>query len=235
MEHLRLADEVLELLDDSPITRESVLADAKLLIDAGEVSLAFDTLCLWLFEDDLVISRPYYDRLVRTAHQLAVPSAINRLEELVSAVPQGSRPGQPRTHQYSVRKIALWGIFVQLTGEYSFRADTEAGVRLTAATTLHLARAMQVRLTEDEVHMLAHGMRRGLELAGLADPPAQIRVLDVRIVEADFQIDGLAAAGYEWIAREFRRKLPPVKVDFDTAANRYLIELPGGASCSSDD
>jgi hypothetical protein len=47
-----LAAAVLALLGDSPITRQHVVDDVRQLVRAGEVELAFVTICSWLFEDD---------------------------------------------------------------------------------------------------------------------------------------------------------------------------------------
>lgn len=220
-----LANTVLALLGDSPITRGRVAEDVRDLVRAGEVELAFDTMCSWLFEDDLPISQDYYERLVAAARELAMPRVVERLDELIPEAPQGNRPGQARMHQYRVLKAA-WGIAIWVTAEYGTRGGAEPGMALTEATELHLARAVQDRLGDEGASELARGMRTGLELARLTDPPESIRILDVRIVETDFQVEGLAAARYEWISREFRRSLPPVKADFDAATNRYLIELP---------
>ncbi|MEU5874201.1 MafI family immunity protein [Glycomyces sp. NPDC047369] len=217
---------MLALLGDCPITRDHVAEDARDLVRAGEVELAFDTMCSWLFEDDLPISQDYYERLVAAARELAMSRAVERLDELIPDAPQGNRPGQARMHQYRVLKAA-WGIVISVTAQYGPRGGAEPGMALTETTPeLHLARTVQDRLGTDGMHELARGMRTGLALARLTDPPESIRVLDVQIVETDFQVEGLAAAGYEWISREFWRSLPPVRADFDAAANRYLIELP---------
>jgi hypothetical protein len=155
-----------------------------------------------------------------------MPGAVEWLDELLPDAPQGVRPGEPRIHQYRVLKAA-WGIVIWITAEYGPLAQAASGKPWTEATELHLAQAVQDRIGAEGVRELASGMRTGLKLARLRTPPESIRVLDVRIVECDFQVEGLAAAGHEWICREFCRHLPPIGVEFDAAANRYLIELPG--------
>jgi hypothetical protein len=74
---------LLDLLADSPIVRELVIADVLLLVKVGEEHLAFDTMCSWLFEDDLVINRAYYDRLLAAAEVLHALESIRRLDELI--------------------------------------------------------------------------------------------------------------------------------------------------------
>lgn len=76
--------ELLALLADSPITRESVLSDVRGYHRAGEIALAFDTLCTWLYEDHLPISRAYYDRLRSLSEEVHSPASVDRLDELIS-------------------------------------------------------------------------------------------------------------------------------------------------------
>nr|BFF25002.1 hypothetical protein GCM10025732_29670 [Glycomyces mayteni] len=189
-----LASTVLALLEDSPITRGHVVEDVRGLVRAGEVELAFDTMCSWLFEDDLAISQHYCERLVVAAGELAMPGAVERLDELIPEAPQGVRPGEPRMHQYRVLKAA-WGIVIGITAEYGPLAEAASGMPLAEATELHLAQVVQDRLGAAGVRELARGMQKSLELAGLADPPASIRVLEVLIVETDFQVEGWPRPG----------------------------------------
>jgi hypothetical protein len=75
--------DILSLLEDSPITKSSVKEDVTELVRVGEVGLAFDTLCSWLYEDDLPISRPFYEQLRSVATELEQPQAVDRLDEMV--------------------------------------------------------------------------------------------------------------------------------------------------------
>jgi hypothetical protein len=74
---------VLDLLADSPLIRESVIEDVQMLVRVGEEEIAFDTMCSWLFEDDLAITHEYHDRLIAAAQELHTSEAIRRLDELV--------------------------------------------------------------------------------------------------------------------------------------------------------
>jgi hypothetical protein len=75
--------DILSLLGESPIVRCDVRADVKQLVYVGEIGLAFDTLCSWLYEDSLAISREFYQRLLRLSVDLNEPKAVERLDELV--------------------------------------------------------------------------------------------------------------------------------------------------------
>jgi hypothetical protein len=75
--------DILTLLDESPITSSDIRRDVRELVQVGEIGLAFDTLCSWLFEDSLAISRSFYERLGVLADDLEEQSAMERLDELV--------------------------------------------------------------------------------------------------------------------------------------------------------
>ncbi|ASW57555.1 hypothetical protein CIK06_09380 [Plantactinospora sp. KBS50] len=75
--------DILALLDESPITSSDVRSDVRELVQVGEIGLAFDTICSWLFEDSLAISRSFYERLRVLANDLEEPAAVERLDELV--------------------------------------------------------------------------------------------------------------------------------------------------------
>jgi hypothetical protein len=76
--------DILALLADSPITSTSVMQDIKESVQAGELSLAFDTLCSWLYEDSLPISRAFYERLTSLAAELEEPRAVQKMHELIT-------------------------------------------------------------------------------------------------------------------------------------------------------
>jgi hypothetical protein len=76
--------DILTLLADSPITSTSVVQDIKESVQAGELSLAFETLCSWLYEDSLPISRSFYERLASLAADLEEPRAVEKIHELVA-------------------------------------------------------------------------------------------------------------------------------------------------------
>ncbi|OZV81608.1 hypothetical protein CA850_10590 [Micromonospora echinospora] len=75
--------DILALLNESPITSGDVRADVRELVQVGELGLAFDTLCSWIFEDSLAISRHFYERLKVLGDELEEKAAVNRLDELI--------------------------------------------------------------------------------------------------------------------------------------------------------
>ena len=75
--------EVLRLLEGSPIASRDVAADIRQSVAAGEVALALDTLCSWIFEDSSSISREYFGRLAALAAEIGLEKWIGRLEGLV--------------------------------------------------------------------------------------------------------------------------------------------------------
>jgi hypothetical protein len=77
---------LLRLLDDSPIKSSEIIEDVRTSIRAGEIVLAFETLCEWIYEDSLPISRPYYERIVALAADMQSEELVERLGELVEAV-----------------------------------------------------------------------------------------------------------------------------------------------------
>ncbi|MET8278076.1 MafI family immunity protein [Micromonospora sp. NPDC005174] len=80
-QHLRAL--ISDLLEESPLTSAEVIADVRHLMSVGEEELAFDTMCSWIYEDDLTITARYYDRLVSAAEEMGTPDSIRKLDELV--------------------------------------------------------------------------------------------------------------------------------------------------------
>lgn len=76
--------DILALLDESPIVSSDIRNDVRELVQVGEIGLAFDTLCSWLFEDSLAISRSFYERLRVLVDDLEEPANAGRLDELVA-------------------------------------------------------------------------------------------------------------------------------------------------------
>ncbi|MFJ9058108.1 MafI family immunity protein [Streptomyces sp. NPDC102409] len=74
---------VAALLEDSPLTSEAVITDVRHLLSHGEEELAFDTMCSWIYEDALPITRQYHDQLVATADEMGIPTSVQRLDELL--------------------------------------------------------------------------------------------------------------------------------------------------------
>ncbi|MFD7416206.1 MafI family immunity protein [Kitasatospora purpeofusca] len=74
---------VAALLEESPLTAEAVVTDVRHLLSHGEEALAFDTMCSWIYEDDLPISRQYHARLVELAEEMGTPRSVQRLDELL--------------------------------------------------------------------------------------------------------------------------------------------------------
>ncbi|MGV4927974.1 MafI family immunity protein (plasmid) [Streptomyces sp. BHT-5-2] len=74
---------VVALLEESPLTTEAVITDVRHLLSHGEEALAFDTMCSWIYEDDLPITRQYHARLVAMADEMDTPRSVQRLDELL--------------------------------------------------------------------------------------------------------------------------------------------------------
>lgn len=75
--------EILALLDESPITSSDIRTMIRELVEVGEIGLAFDTLCSWIYEDSLAISRSFYERLRALADDLEEQKAVEKLAELI--------------------------------------------------------------------------------------------------------------------------------------------------------
>jgi hypothetical protein len=89
MDTRQIQAEILSLLRDSPIVSDDVVGDVRDYVRVGEIELAFDTLCSWLFEDDLPISRELYERLLAMSVTLNSASSVERLDELVREQSEG--------------------------------------------------------------------------------------------------------------------------------------------------
>ncbi|BFO18086.1 hypothetical protein SHKM778_44740 [Streptomyces sp. KM77-8] len=74
---------VAALLEYSPLTSEAVITDVRHLLSHGEEALAFDTMCSWIYEDALPITRQYHASLVAMADEMDTPRSVQRLDELL--------------------------------------------------------------------------------------------------------------------------------------------------------
>jgi hypothetical protein len=74
---------ISQLLEESPLVSEEVIADIRHLMSVGEEGLAFDTMCSWIYEDSLQITSAYYERLASLAEELGTPRSMDRLDELI--------------------------------------------------------------------------------------------------------------------------------------------------------
>ncbi|MFE7508432.1 MafI family immunity protein, partial [Promicromonospora sp. NPDC057488] len=83
-EHERHRALISGLLVDSPLTSDSVINDVHHLMVVGEESLAFDTMCSWIYEDALEISERFYARLVAAAGVLGSMRSVEKLDEIVA-------------------------------------------------------------------------------------------------------------------------------------------------------
>lgn len=81
--YLYLRAQISKLLEDPPLTSDEVIADVRHLMSVGEEKLAFDTMCSWIYEDALPITRDYYMRLVSGADELAMQKSVRKLDELI--------------------------------------------------------------------------------------------------------------------------------------------------------
>ncbi|MDX3632147.1 MafI family immunity protein [Streptomyces europaeiscabiei] len=74
---------MVALLEESPLTAEAVITDVRHLLSHGEEALAFDTMCSWIYEDALPITRRYHALLVAMADEMDTPRSVQRLDELL--------------------------------------------------------------------------------------------------------------------------------------------------------
>ncbi|WP_393916242.1 MafI family immunity protein [Halostreptopolyspora alba] len=75
--------ELERLLSDSPITDPGVVEGVEGLLVAGEYSLAFDTICSWLYEDGISVSSSYYGRLVGMSEEMGSEGLVRKIQSLV--------------------------------------------------------------------------------------------------------------------------------------------------------
>ncbi|MGW7691360.1 MafI family immunity protein [Streptomyces asiaticus] len=64
-------------LGDSPLTSEAVITDVRDLLSHGEEALAFDTMCLWIYEDALPLAWQYRARLVAPATEMGTDGTVS--------------------------------------------------------------------------------------------------------------------------------------------------------------
>ncbi|MEV0677788.1 MafI family immunity protein [Actinosynnema sp. NPDC050436] len=74
--------ELESLLADSPLSDPDVLGDVRGLLVAGEYALAFDTLCSWIYDDQLRISSAYYERLQWASEELGSARLVGNIGDL---------------------------------------------------------------------------------------------------------------------------------------------------------
>lgn len=84
MESEQYTAAIEKLMEESPISALSIAVDVRDLLTAGEFSLAFDTMCSWIYEDELPISEAYYRRLVQLSENLGSRDLISKMCELVT-------------------------------------------------------------------------------------------------------------------------------------------------------
>ncbi|MGY5077233.1 hypothetical protein ACWIGX_09140 [Streptomyces nigrescens] len=133
-------------------------------------------------------------------------------------------------------KGPTWGIAIDLTAGSASAAAPPAGAerisnRIWLDTTPVLehppADRSGLRLTQDEVGWLRHGLGLATEAIEAARPPGRHTVVTVHRVlfpAADFQVEGLAGAIVEWSSKEFGIPEVAVGLSFDRAANRFLFD-----------
>ncbi|MEV7243136.1 MafI family immunity protein [Streptomyces sp. NPDC093248] len=81
MQYPRHRAAIENLLNDSPIIREDVIENVREFLMVGEYGLAFDTMCSWIYEDDLPISASYHDRLRELADDMDAVEVVEKLHE----------------------------------------------------------------------------------------------------------------------------------------------------------
>lgn len=74
---------VAQLVANSPLTSETLIKDVQHLLSQGEEALALDTMCSWIYECALPITREYYTQLETLASELGAPKSALLLSDLV--------------------------------------------------------------------------------------------------------------------------------------------------------
>ncbi|MEE1838447.1 MafI family immunity protein [Streptomyces sp. NPDC007076] len=84
VEPMQYRSEIEGLLKDSPLSDPDVIRSVQELLEAGEYALAFDTMCSWIYEDDLQISHAYHERLFQASKTMGSERLVENIRKLVS-------------------------------------------------------------------------------------------------------------------------------------------------------
>jgi hypothetical protein len=83
MDTRQVQSDLVKLLLDSKIDRPEVVEDVKQSINAGEVLLAFETICSWIYEDSISLTLGYFRRLTELSEVISAQKVVERLADLV--------------------------------------------------------------------------------------------------------------------------------------------------------
>ncbi|GHC74515.1 hypothetical protein GCM10007079_08830 [Nocardiopsis terrae] len=83
MDSVWYRSEIERLLLESPLADSGIVEDVEDFLVAGEYSLAFDTMCSWIYEDGLPVSSPYYRRLVIMSKEMGSERLVEKIGTLV--------------------------------------------------------------------------------------------------------------------------------------------------------
>ncbi|MET9670635.1 MafI family immunity protein [Streptomyces sp. NPDC006475] len=61
----------------------AVITNVRHMLLRGEEALTFDTMCSWIYEDDLPITHRYLDRLVAVTDEMGTPCSVQPLDSLL--------------------------------------------------------------------------------------------------------------------------------------------------------
>lgn len=83
MDPMRYRSELRALLEDAQLISDGGAEAVRELLQAGEFALAFDTLCSWIYEDDVLVTARYYTRLQQMSAEMGSEALVARIAELV--------------------------------------------------------------------------------------------------------------------------------------------------------
>lgn len=83
MDPMRYRTELRSLLDEAHLASPRGAEAVRELLQAGEFALAFDTLCTWIYEDDVQVTPAYYARLQQMSTDMGAGDLVESIAELV--------------------------------------------------------------------------------------------------------------------------------------------------------
>lgn len=132
----------------------------------------------------------------------------------------------PRTFPFRFSRWS-WGLAIDLTAcVRTSDGPPNDATRVGQRTWLRVS----TRLPAEELRFLADGLTR---VADQIDARGRgrhtlVEVLSASFTLTEYQEDAMAPAIIAWACEEFDLDVPPVHIEFDRAANRYVISYPGG-------
>lgn len=83
MDPMRYRTELVSLLEEAHLASGGGAKAVRELLQAGEFALAFDTLCSWIYEDDVPVAPAYYARLQQMSAEMGSKDLVESIFELV--------------------------------------------------------------------------------------------------------------------------------------------------------